>query len=143
MLSVFVARCFLGMKRRLFFVGLLLVAGYLLFPSAKLKVPGMPGMPAEKTVYYKWKDEKGVWNLSDQPPQGVEAQQGLVDPNTNIIQSPPAVVPAEPKAAAQTEVTLPGLHYVERAGRVLEDAREARDALNGRQQQLDALSAEH
>ncbi|MBS7325436.1 MAG: DUF4124 domain-containing protein [Thiopseudomonas sp.] len=129
--------------RLLFVAVLLLVAAYLLFPSARSKMPSSPAKPAANTVYYKWQDDKGVWNLSDQPPQGIEAQQGVVNPNTNIIQSPPAVAPAEPKAAAQTEVTLPGLHYVERAGRVLEDAREARDALNGRQQQLDALSAEH
>lgn len=132
--------------RLLFVAVLLVVAAYLLFPSARSKMPSSPAKPAANTVYYKWQDDKGVWNLSDQPPQGIEAQQGVVNPNTNIIQSQPVVAPAGakiPAAAAQTEVTLPGLHYVERAGRVLEDAREARDALNGRQQQLDALSAEH
>lgn len=129
-------------KHRLIFVALLLAAAYLLFPSARQKVPGLPAKPAEKTVYYKWQDDKGVWNLSDQPPQGVEAQQGVVNPNTNIIQSPSVANPAG-VATGRTEVTLPGLQYVERAGKVLEDARQARDVLNDRQQQLDALSPEH
>lgn len=126
-------------KHRLIFVALLLAAAYLLFPSARQK---MPAKPAESTLYYKWQDDKGVWNLSDQPPQGVEAQEGVVNPNTNIIQSPSVANPAG-VATGRTEVTLPGLQYVERAGKVLEDARQARDVLNDRQQQLDVLSPEH
>ena len=41
---------------------------------------------------YKWRDERGQWNITDRPPPGRTYETVIVDPGTNVLPSgvPPA-----------------------------------------------------
>ena len=43
-------------------------------------------------LLYKWKDDQGRWNVTDQPPAGRPYEAVRVDPDTNVL---PAGVPPE------------------------------------------------
>lgn len=40
---------------------------------------------------YKWRDDQGVWNVTDRPPPDRPYERVVVDPNQNVV---PTVVPA-------------------------------------------------
>jgi hypothetical protein len=40
---------------------------------------------AKPDVLYKWKDAKGQWNVTDQPPVGRPYEAIRVNPNTNVL----------------------------------------------------------
>jgi|CXWL01.1.fsa_nt_gi hypothetical protein len=62
--------------------------------------PGVVAAPAPagpreaNPPLYKWKDAKGVWNVTDQPPKGRDYETVRVNPDTNVVPSEP--VPEEP-----------------------------------------------
>lgn len=43
--------------------------------------------PATNPVLYKWKDDQGHWNVSDQPPEGRPYETVTIDPDTNVLPS--------------------------------------------------------
>lgn len=48
--------------------------------------------PPPNPLLYKWQDDQGHWNISDQPPEGRKYEAVRVDPNTNVL---PSGVPPE------------------------------------------------
>jgi hypothetical protein len=48
---------------------------------------------ATNPVLYKWKDDQGRWNITDQPPQGRKYEVIRVDPDTNVL--PAGVAPEQ------------------------------------------------
>ena len=48
--------------------------------------------PTAGPTLYKWKDDQGRWNVTDQPPAGRSYETVRVDPDTNVL---PAGVPPE------------------------------------------------
>lgn len=52
-----------------------------------LEVPGPVAAPASDPVLYKWRDDKGQWNITDQPPADRPYEAVKVDPNTNVLPS--------------------------------------------------------
>lgn len=41
--------------------------------------------PAPNPPLYKWKDDKGQWNITDRPPEGRAYEMVVVDPDTNVL----------------------------------------------------------
>lgn len=41
--------------------------------------------PAPEPMLYKWKDDQGRWNVTDQPPAGRPYEAVRVDPDTNVL----------------------------------------------------------
>lgn len=52
-----------------------------------LEVPGPVAAPARDPLLYKWRDDKGQWNITDQPPADRPYEAVKVDPNTNVLPS--------------------------------------------------------
>ncbi|MBL8246477.1 MAG: DUF4124 domain-containing protein [Rhodanobacteraceae bacterium] len=48
--------------------------------------------PAHNPLLYKWRDDRGNWQVSDQPPAEGPYETVRVDPDTNVL---PAGVPPE------------------------------------------------
>jgi hypothetical protein len=46
---------------------------------------------ADNPALYKWRDDQGVWNVTDRPPPDRPYERVVVDPNQNVV---PTVVPA-------------------------------------------------
>ena len=57
---------------------------------APVLAPERPPPPPEP-VLYKWRDDEGRWNITDQPPEGRPYEAVKVDPNTNVL--PTGVAP--------------------------------------------------
>lgn len=129
-------------KFQLFLMFCVLAAAIVFFPDGKAKLPGMPTLPKaapKKITYYKWQDAEGNWHMSDQKPEGIQAQQLETNPNANIIQSV-AVPQKKPKAEKSSQDSLDSAHpaaYLSRAKQTMEDAEQARDLLNQRNQELE------
>jgi hypothetical protein len=62
-----------------------------LAPWLEVAAPSAP--PARDPVLYKWRDDQGQWNITDQPPKDRPYEVVTVDPNTNVL---PAGVGPEP-----------------------------------------------
>lgn len=43
--------------------------------------------PGEVRTLYKWKDDNGVWQFSQEPPPDRQSEQVIVDPRANIVPS--------------------------------------------------------
>lgn len=126
-------------KFQLFLLFAALALAILLFPDGKPKMPGLAKLPAKKTHYYKWQDAEGNWHMSDQAPDGIEAQRLVADPNANIIQS--IAVPQDKTASKKNQdnaqISANPAVYLSRAKQTMQDAEEAKDLLNQRQQELE------
>lgn len=46
----------------------------------------------QNPVLYKWKDDRGQWNITDRPPDGRVFEEVRVDPDVNVL---PAGAPPE------------------------------------------------
>ncbi|HEX6834170.1 MAG TPA: DUF4124 domain-containing protein [Rudaea sp.] len=53
----------------------------------------LPASPKANPTLYKWRDDKGRWNVTDTPPTGRPYQTLQYDPRTNVV---PSVVPPPP-----------------------------------------------
>lgn len=84
---------------------------------------------------YKWRDEQGQWQFSDQAPAHTQAEMLTFNPNENIL---PATSPtssankntpthnAEPTESIKktdTSSLIPGLPTLEQAKKIMEDAK--------------------
>lgn len=90
--------------------------------------------PSSNQVY-KWRDEQGQWQFSDQAPAHAQAEILTFNPNENILPSiRPASsanketsthnpAPAESLKKTDTNNLIPGLPTLEQAKKVMEDAR--------------------
>ena len=88
--------------------------------------------PAEKVQVYKWRDENGVMQFSNTPPQTGSAQSVQVDPNKNIIDAVKVPVKEEQKSASSTPVTAPSPYSVSGMKQVMDDAKGVEEMLQKR-----------
>jgi len=97
----------------------------------------------EKVQVYKWRDEHGVMQFSNvPPPTDRNAEQVVLDPNSNLMQAVkvPEKAPEKesPKNAGQAK--MPNPYSVKGVKKVMEDVRGVEDMLKQRQdQQQEAL----
>lgn len=56
------------------------------------QLPVATESPAHNPVLYKWKDDRGQWNITDRPPEGRAFEEVRVNPDLNVL---PAGVPPE------------------------------------------------
>lgn len=54
-----------------------------------------PRSPLANPPLYKWRDAKGVWQITDQPPADRPYETVIVDPQQNVV---PTVIPGQTKA---------------------------------------------
>ena len=87
-----------GFGRTLLLLALIAAALWAWWTYAPESVPGVVrerlpvAAPAPAPLLYKWKDDQGRWNVTDQPPAGRLYEVVRVDPDTNVL---PAGVPPE------------------------------------------------
>ncbi len=92
----------------------------------------------EKVQVYKWRDENGVMQFSNVPPStDHNVEEGVLDPNSNLMQA--VKVPEEapekeaPQGAGQTK--LPNPYSVKGVKKVMDDVRGVEELLKQRQDQ--------
>ena len=93
----------------------------------------------KKVKVYKWVDENGVTQFSQTPPQlGGAAESLTLKPDTNIMQAykPPA---AAPQAATGPKIFKTSPYTPEGMKNVVEETVRAKDQINQRQQEQNAL----
>lgn len=61
--------------------------------ALRRELPMAESSPAHNPVLYKWKDAKGQWQVTDQPPAEGPYEEIQVDQDTNVL---PAGVAPEP-----------------------------------------------
>jgi len=82
----------------------------------------------EKVQVYKWRDENGVMQFSNKPPPTVtNAEQVVLDPNSNLIQAVKTPEKEEPKQVVQTEPPNP--YSVKGMKKVMDDAKGVEEML--------------
>jgi len=96
----------------------------------------------KKVEVYKWRDENGVMQFSNTPPPtGGDAEQVVLDPNSNLIQA--VKVPEEEALKQEAEMEAPNPYSVKGMKKVMEDARGVEEMLQkrheGQQQMLKQL----
>ena len=79
---------------------LALTAGYAWWYLAPDTIPDairkeLPKSDRSNPVLYKWKDDKGRWNVTDAPPTDRPYETLKYDPKTNVV---PTVIPPPPPA---------------------------------------------
>ena len=102
-------------------------------------------MPREPAHVYRWQDDEGVWQFSDQPPeQMADLEMVELHPDRNLIQglrTPEHESNAESIEAPDTSVNplpLPTTVPMEDIPQLLEDAKQIQQLMQQRQQQLDS-----
>lgn len=100
-------------------------------------------------VFYKWKDENGVWQFGDERPEGVTNVMPVsVNVNANIMQSLPKEKVESSGLAVPGKVFPPGAEYtppssaddtltLDRALNIVEDAHAVRKMMEARNQAID------
>lgn len=97
-----------------------------------------------ETTVYKWRDQKGEWHFSNQPPpEGVASSVTTYRSDINVVSAPKTETPPPQKNA----VALPGapsgplplipIADPERVNQLIDDAKNVQNLMDGRQQQID------
>ena len=114
------------------------------FTKLKAKAPKSlsNAVTDEKVQVYKWRDEHGVMQFSNTPPQtGGAAEQVVLDPNHNLIQA--VKVPEEEDVKQEVEAESPNPYSVKGMKKVMDDARGVEELLQqrheGRQEMIKNL----
>lgn len=112
------------------------------FSKLKAQAPkNLTSVVTDKRVQvYKWRDEHGVMQFSNVPPAtDRDAEQVVLDPNSNLVQAVKVPEKKEaPKAAVQTQ--RPNPYSVKGMKKVMDDAKGIEALLQKRQaQQQEAL----
>ncbi|XOV86279.1 MAG: DUF4124 domain-containing protein [Pseudomonadota bacterium] len=102
---------------------------------------GRSGGPPEKVTVYKWQDENGVWQFSNDPADAGAADTLELDGNINIIPSVPvgtasaAVAPVSPSVGALP----PGMTSVspERVQAMMDTVNNLQETVDQRKADLD------
>ena len=112
------------------------------FMKLKSKAPSnlSSAVTDEKVQVYKWRDENGVMQFSNTPPlKESNAEQILLDPNSNIIQAVKVPEKEEPGPVVKKKSSNP--YSVSGMKKVVDDARDVEKLLQQRQeQQQEALN---
>lgn len=110
------------------------------FTKLKAKAPKnlSNAVTDEKVQVYKWRDEHGVMQFSNTPPQtGGAAEQVVLDPNHNLMQA--VKVPEEEDVKPEVEAESPNPYSVKGMKKVVDDAKGVEQLLQQRhesQQQM-------
>ena len=89
---------------------------------------------SEQVQVYRWRDENGVMQFSNIPPPTVfNAEQVVLEPNSNLLQAVKIPEKDEPKQVVQAESTSP--YSVKGMKKVLDDARGVEEMLQQRHQE--------
>ncbi len=102
----------------------------------KSKAPGNISnvVTDEKVQVYKWRDKNGVMQFSNTPPSNVtNAEQLVLDPNSNLVQAVKTPEKDEPKQVVQAE--SPNPYSVKGMKKVMDDARGVEDMLRQRHEE--------
>lgn len=103
-----------------------------------LPVDGNNSLSSEQTVY-KWVDENGVTQYSEEPPQeGVEKTELKLDINTNIVQGTPVQQNDETDEASEEVATAnaPANLVPANTRQLIQDAQQVQELLKQRDQQM-------
>ncbi len=106
------------------------------FEKLKAKAPKSLGnaVTNEKVQVYKWRDENGVIQFSNTPPQaGDGAEQVVLDPNSNLMQA--VKVPEEVVAEESAETDAHSPYSVKGMKKVMNDAKGVEELLQKRHEQ--------
>ena len=88
----------------------------------------------EKVQVYRWRDQNGVMQFSNVPPPTVtDAEQIVLDPNSNMLQAVKIAETEEPKRVANTE--SPNPYSIEGMKKVMDDAKGIEQLLQDRHEQ--------
>ena len=83
----------------------------------------------EKVQIYKWRDKNGVMQFSSTPPAtGGDAEQVVLDPNSNLMQA----VKVPEKEAVVEEAESPNPYTVDGMKKVMDDAKGVEEMLQQR-----------
>lgn len=105
--------------------------------------PGTISTVSTQKTFYKWQDAQGNWHMSDQVPDGVQAQPVQVDTAANILQRVEIRKPPEPEknsVSAAIAPAAPGIPMTVNPAdipKLLEQAKGVQDLMDARVQQLD------
>lgn len=100
--------------------------------------------PIGQTKVYRWKSPEGHWQLSDTPPQGIDADVIFVDPDTNLIQglrAAPAAPDTRVDAGVPSGIPMPLTISPKQVKKLMDDARAVQQTLNQRNQDLEAIAS--
>lgn len=103
------------------------------FEKLKAKAPkGLSSVVTdEKVQVYKWRDNNGVMQFSNEPPpESAKGEKMVLNPNNNIIDAT-KVVRTE-KAKKETEITAPKPYSMKGMKKVVDDAKGVEDLLKNR-----------
>jgi hypothetical protein len=88
----------------------------------------------EKVQVYKWRDENGVMQFSNTPPlSGGNAEQVVLNPNSNLVQAVKVPEKEAPEEVAKTE--SPNPYSVKGMKKVMDDARGVEGMLRKRHEE--------
>ncbi len=88
----------------------------------------------EKVQVYKWRDKNGVMQFSNTPPPNVtNAEQLVLDPNSNLVQAVKTPEKDEPKQVVPARSANP--YSVKGMKKVMDDARGVEDMLQQRHEE--------
>jgi hypothetical protein len=120
----------------------------------RLRLPAMPeiSLPSVQesqdnptVTAYKWRDAEGNWQFASEPPQGLPYETIELDPNTNLLQGlkntpAPAAEDARQSDEPSKDDGEAAFGYTpEKIEKVMEKARQARDALESHNKSLEGL----
>lgn len=88
----------------------------------------------EKVHVYKWRDQNGVMQFSNEPPPlSVDAEQIVLDPNSNVIQAVKIAEKEEVAPAVKAESASP--YSVNGMKKVMDDAKGVEQVLQKRHEE--------
>jgi len=91
--------------------------------------------PAAKVQVYKWRDENGVMQFSNTPPQAGMAQSVELDPNRNVIDAVKVPVKEEAETETAAPVKAPSPYSVSGMKQVMDDAKGVEEMLQKRHEE--------
>lgn len=106
------------------------------FSKLKAKAPkNLSSVVTDKKVeVYKWRDENGVMQFSNTPPPTVSnAEQVILDPNSNLMQAVKVPVKEEEKEVVEAEAPSP--YSVKGMKKVVDDAKGIEEMLQQRHEE--------
>ena len=94
---------------------------------------------AGMTRVVRWQDAQGVWHFAQDAPEGVNAEEIVVDPDTNLVQGMHLHTTNTPESPANSALPSSPSGYIEQAAALQAEALAIREASEARVEKLDAL----
>ena len=96
----------------------------------------------EVTEVYRWQDENGVWQFSNNPNDAPGAEVMALDGKINIIESAQLPPTASPETRKSIPSSIPGVATVapEQAAELMDTVTNLQDTIDQRKADMDAIS---